>query len=302
MSSPELPTADLLHTLWFPRLHVRGAIVALDNSATEVWTRGSYPPVVAAALGEVLAASALFLTGIKSASKLSIQLQGAGGLRLLFAEASPGVSLRGIARVDEEAPVTLFPAPDSARLAITIEAGPDSRYQGIVPLEGADLSGAFTAYFERSEQLPTRLQLGSDGSTVAAGLIVQKLPLQGGAESAAEIDPDGWNRLGFLLDTVRPDELLRTPPLDLLRRVFAEEEVVLVETRPVHFACSCSRQRVSAVLTQLGHAECEAALAAGGEDAVRITCEFCGQRYRFDRIEIASLFLPAVQDGPARPT
>lgn len=302
MSSPEFSTADLLHTLWFPRLHVRGAIVSLGRSAAEVWSRGGYPPAVAAALGEVLAASALFLTGIKSASKLSIQLQGAGGLRLLFAEASPGLSLRGIARIDAEVPLALFPPADSARLAITIEAGPDSRYQGIVPLEGTDLSGAFTAYFERSEQLPTRLQLGSDGATVAAGLIVQKLPVQGGAEAAAEIDPDGWNRLGFLLETVRPAELLRTPPLDLLRRVFGEEELVLVETRPVHFACSCSRQRVSAVLTQLGDAECEAALAASGEDAVRITCEFCGQHYRFDRIEIASLFLPAVQDGPARPT
>lgn len=302
MSSSEPATADLLHTLWFPRLHVRGAIVQLGASAQEVWTRGRYAPEVASALGEVLAASALFLTGMKSASKLSIQLQGAGGLKLLFAEASPGVSLRGIARVDPDEAIALFPAPDSARLAITIEAGPEHRYQGIVPLEGSDLSGAFTAYFERSEQLPTRLVLGSDGAGVAAGLIVQKVPVLGGEEAEAEIDPDGWNRLGFLLDTVRSAELIGTPPLDLLRRVFGEEELVLVDTRPVHFACSCSRQRVSAVLTQLGPAECEAALAGSGDEAIAITCEFCGQQYRFDRIEVASLFLKDVQEGPARPT
>lgn len=293
---------DLLHTLWFPRLRVRGAIVRLAASAAEVWRRGGYPAAVATALGEVLAASALFLSGTKSASKLSIQLQGGGGLKLLFAEASPGVALRGIARLDPAQPVQLFPPPPEARLAITIEAGSEHRYQGIVPLEGADLAAAFMGYFERSEQLPTRLKLASDGAAQAAGLIIQQVPAVGGEAAGATIDPDGWNRLGFLLDTVSTVELVQTPSLDLLRRVFAEEELVLVDSRPVHFACSCSRPRVAQVLTSLGPEECEAALVAGGDAAITITCEFCGQQYRFDRIEVLSLFRHDVQEGPARPT
>ena len=52
--------------------------------------------------------------------------------------------------------------------------------------------------------------------------------------------------------------------------------------KPLRFACSCSRERVEAMLVSLGQDEAEAAAdAAGGEANIR--CEFCGQSYRFDK-------------------
>ena len=65
-------------------------------------------------------------------------------------------------------------------LAITIEnpalgnAEP-MRYQGLVALDSATLDQAFEAYFEQSEQLPSRLLLACDGQR-EAGLLLQKLP------------------------------------------------------------------------------------------------------------------------------
>ena len=69
----------------------------------------------------------------------------------------------------------------------------------------------------------------------------------------------------------------------------------LLGTKPLGFACSCSRERVEAMLVSLGQAEADAAVeAAGGQAQVR--CEFCGQSYRFSPDEIASLFATATAD------
>lgn len=284
--------SDFLHSFWFPQLQVRGAVVRLRHSLSAVLERGAYPAMAAVALGEVLAASALFSAGLKRAERLSIQLQDAGALRLLFAEYNAGGSLRGIARIDDTRELQLFPFDDGARMAITIETGVDRRYQGIVALEGDSLAQAFTAYFQRSEQLQTRLLLACDGGLVAGGLLLQSMPVG----ASAEVDPDGWNRLGHLLATVSPAELLEVEPLDLLSRVFAEETVALTASQPLRFACSCSRDRVAQVLQSLGRDECAAALAE--RPVVEITCEFCGQSYAFDPVEVESLFHPVIAPAP----
>lgn len=285
-------SADFLHSFWFPQLQVRGAIVSLRTTVATVLERGPYPLPVAQALGEVLAASALFSAGLKQAQRLSIQLQDAGAVRLLFAECVAGGGLRGIARIAEEGELRLFPPQDSARMAISIETGAEQRYQGIVALEGDSLAQAFTGYFERSEQLDTRLLLACDGGLVAAGLLLQRMPVS----TSVTVDPDGWNRLGHLLATVQSAELLGTEPLTLLERLFVEESVALNASTAMHFACTCSRERVAQVLHALGRGECEAALAERG--SIEITCEFCGQRQEFDAVEVESLFHPVIVPAP----
>jgi molecular chaperone Hsp33 len=197
--------------------------------------------------------------------------------------------------MDETIAAQMIPFDADARMAITIETGvAEQRYQGIVALEGESLADAFTAYFERSEQLQTRLLLACDGGLVAAGLLLQKLPMSTPAN--AEQDPDGWNRLGHLLATLSPAELLGSDPLELLRLLFAEETVALTHSQSVRFACSCSRERVGDVLQSLGREECAAALTE--RQVIDVTCEFCGQTYTFDAVEVESLFHTGIQPAP----
>ncbi|HYM85888.1 MAG TPA: Hsp33 family molecular chaperone HslO, partial [Pseudoxanthomonas sp.] len=95
-----------------------------------------------------------------------------------------------------------------------------------------------------------------------------------------------------LFDTLQPDELLDTPAELLLHRLFHEEEVSVLVRRPLYFACSCSRERVAAMLHSLGTTEAHAALVDG---QVEVHCEFCGQRHLFSLVEIEELFaLPLV--------
>lgn len=278
---------------------VRGVRVHLDDTWRQIRGRVDYPETVAGLLGEAAAASALFTGHAKVDGRLSVQLRSHGALRTLFAECTAAGTLRGIAQLAEDAaPVErdLRALGDGAVLAITIENpsrdGRDPvRYQGLVALESDTLAGAFEDYFRQSEQLPTRLLLAADG-TRAAGLMLQKLP-------GDEGDADGWNRASALFDTLRARELLEWPGETLLQRLFHEDGVNILGSRPLSFGCSCSRGRVESMLLSLGREEADAAVT-DGEATVR--CEFCGQTYSFTPEQIAGLFDSAAHemDAPDR--
>jgi molecular chaperone Hsp33 len=280
---------DRLTRFLLPEAGVRGVRVHLDDTWRQIRSRAEYPDGIAHLLGEATAAAALFTGHAKVDGRLSVQLRGQGALRTLFAECTAAGTLRGIAQFDEDAapPQGLADLGPDPILAITIENpaphGRDpQRYQGLVPLEGSDLQAAFEHYFLQSEQLPTRLLLASDGER-AAGLMLQKLPGDGG-------DEDGWRRATALFDTLTPDELLALPGPTLLHRLFHEEAPEVLAGRALRFGCSCSRERVEAMLVSLGQEEARAAVADG---AARVRCEFCGQGYAFTGAEIEGLFAPS---------
>ena len=91
-------------------------------------------------------------------------------------------------------------------------------------------------------------------------------------------------------------ELLALPAATLLHRLFHEEAPELLGTRPLRFGCSCSRERVAAMLRSLGEEEARAAAETSGQ--VEIRCEFCGRRYDFPLTEFGVLFAAT----PAEPT
>lgn len=280
------PDRDTLTRFLLERSGIRGVVVHLDQTWAEIAARTEYPPSVAARLGETCAAAALFTGHAKIDGRLSVQMRGTGALRTLFAECTAAGTLRGIAHFDQPLPSPLTPrafGPGSL-LAITIESTPPgahepTRYQGLVGLEADSLAEAFEAYFEQSEQLPTRLLLATvEGRT--AGLMLQKLP-------GAEGDMDGWNRCNALFGTLGGQELAELPVETLLHRLFHEERVKLLDRRPLAFACSCSRERVADMLRTLGADEAHGALVDG---VALVHCDFCGEGYRFETEQIDALF------------
>ncbi|MBB6598518.1 Hsp33 family molecular chaperone HslO [Luteimonas sp. MC1825] len=293
------PDRDHLTRFLLPRAGVRGVHVHLDDTWRSITSSDDYPPTVRAMLGESSAAAALFTGHTKVDGRLSVQLRGTSALRTLFAECTAAGTLRGIARMADDAGdiAGLHAIGDDALLAITIENPgigdrDPVRYQSLVSLDAPDLSTAFEAYFVQSEQLPTRILLAADGDS-AVGLMLQKLP----GDSVADVD--GWDRASALFSTLRCTELLETGVGELLHRLFHEEDPQIVGGRPLEFACSCSRGRVEAMLASLGRTEAEAALADG---VASVRCEFCGQAYAFDAAGIHAIFTQqrSPMDAPPR--
>ena len=62
------------------------------------------------------------------------------------------------------------------------------------------------------------------------------------------------------------------------------------------FACSCSRERVAAMLKGLGQQEADSIIAEQGQ--IEVSCDFCGQQERFDAVDVGRLFTPAAQQSP----
>jgi molecular chaperone Hsp33 len=291
---------DLLHRFLLPDAGVRGTLVRLGASWREVASRADYPPALRARLGETLVASALLTGSIKLDGALSVELKSSSALRLLFAECNDQGHLRGLARWHEPLPESLaLDQLADAVMAITVgnvERG--QRSEGLVELRHAGLAESLEDYFIRSEQLPARILLAVDAQQ-AVGLMLQKMPDEGGRDAAA--DEDAWDRVMHLTATLGEQELLGTPAEALLYRLYHEESVRLLSSRPLAFGCSCSRERVSAMLRSLGREEVEAALAAR-DGEVEVICEFCAQRYAFDRIDAEHLLSDGAAPGPSETT
>ncbi|MFC5743937.1 Hsp33 family molecular chaperone HslO [Dyella tabacisoli] len=278
---------DVLHRFLLERAGVRGVLVRLGAAWREIAGRADYPAALRAMLGQSLAASALLTGNIKLDGALSVELKSTGALRLLFTECTDQGRLRGLARWNDPLPESLsLSALPQAVMAITIgqiERG--QRYQGLVDLQHADIASALENYFSQSEQLPAKILLAADGEH-AVGLILQKLPSEGGHDAVE--DEDAWTRIQYLTATLGTEELLATAPEQLLYRLYHEESIRLFEPRSLAFGCSCSRERVESMLRSLGRDEVEATLLAR-DGEIEVICEFCAQRYTFDRIDAEHL-------------
>jgi molecular chaperone Hsp33 len=156
----------------------------------------------------------------------------------------------------------------------------------------------------QSEQLETTLVLAADDK-VAAGLLIQRLPLAGAGNLAgsSSVDDDSidshedYRRIAILASSLQRDELLGLDVDTILRRLFWQEKLRRLrsnadEARP-YFACSCSRERVEKMMLGLGQPEAQSILAERGE--IEVDCNFCGARQRFDAVDVAQIFSAGVK-------
>ena len=323
-----------LHKFLFDGLPVRGMIVRLTDAWTEILSRragnttsGAYPAAVSNLLGEMAAAGVLMQSNIQFNGALVLQVFGDGPVKLAVVEVQSDLSLRATATVHGEVPgdaalSQMLNVAGGGRCAITLD--PQNRhpgqqpYQGVVPLHGDHneklerLSDVLQHYMLQSEQLDTVLVLAANDE-VAAGLLIQRMPLKGEGNLAAGLSHrenedqigrnEDYNRIAHLAASLTSDALLTLDVDTILRRLFWEEKLVRFEPLQgadgPRFACTCNRERVSNMLRNLGAQEAESILAEQGE--IEVGCEFCGQQYRYDAVDAAQIFVAPVVSQPAAP-
>lgn len=307
VASARLPGEDLVLPFEVKPLGVRGRLVRLGAAVDDILHRHDYPPPVSALLAEAVALTAILGAMLKFDGKFILQTKTDGPVDMMVADfVSPGL-IRGYARFDAKRVAAIRTPTQSdllgqGYLAMTVDQGPDmERYQGIVPLEGNDLTAAAHAYFEKSEQIPTALRMaagpllerGAKAEAWRAGAImVQHLPRDGGSsplpthsgdapegvENASPQEDDDWVKARLLLNTVEAHELL-DPQLsaeELLYRLYHEDGVTAYPATPLERYCSCSRESITRMLARFP-SEDQADMVENGEIAV--TCEFCSTTY-----------------------
>jgi molecular chaperone Hsp33 len=337
-----------LHKFIFDGLPVRGAIVRLTDTWQEVLHRrdantktGAFPAPVNELLGEMLAAGALMQSNIKFNGALILQIMGDGPLKIAVAEVQSDLSMRATATVQGEIADAsklsdMVNVLGQGRCAITLDPKDpqpgQQAYQGVVPLHGdrreklEKMSEVLEHYMLQSEQLDTRLVLAANDK-VAAGLLIQRMPVEGegnlekdaarigwraagpslgsttpsGGSERHEVpsvgagDDESFNRIATFASSLKREELLTLDVDAILHRLYWDDPHTRFEPAQPRFACTCSHERVAAMLRNLGTEEVESVIAEQG--SVEVGCEFCGAQYRFDPVQAAEVFIDA-QDHP----
>jgi molecular chaperone Hsp33 len=296
-------------------LDSRGRVVRLGPALDAILTRHNYPAPVARLLGEAVVLASLIGSSLKFEGRFIMQTQTDGPVNLIVVDLDAPDGLRGYARFDADAVMTAIERGETkpgqllgkGHLAMTVDQGVHmERYQGIVALEGGTLEDVAHAYFQQSEQIPTLVRLavaqhsvrGSGGPHWRAGgalvqflpphgqSVMPDLPGDGNFDNPETADPDfveddKWTTTRALLSTVGDDELA-DPDVSaerLLFRLFHETGVRVFEPIALEERCTCSAERIEAMLRDNFSAEERQEMVVNGE--IEVVCEFCSADYHF---------------------
>lgn len=268
---------------------VRGRLLRLPSMPAATLRRCGYPLPAAFLLAEAQSLAALLGSDLKNGKRFTLHASGNGAFSDLSVDCYADGLLRSYLAVDHErlrrwtsgkngdAP-NPFLYLGQGHLAFTLDAGADAPpYQGIVALEGTSLTAAVMRYLEQSEQLASVVRLAltargaaNDGAVLgytSAALLLQKM---GGDNE------EGFTRIAALTKTLTDDELSdrSLAPERLLYRLFNEEEVTVYPAKTLYHGCTCSDEKMQAVLKTYAPEAFETG------EPVEVTCRFCGETRR----------------------
>jgi len=295
---------DLVQPFQIDPFALRGRLVRLGPTVDRILSQHDYPEPVAAILGEAITLAVVLAGALKYEGVFTLQTKSDGPIRLLVADVSTEGAVRGYAQYDSERLEAAWDGngsspsvPDligSGYIAFTVDQGEHTdRYQGIVEIVGATLAECAQHYFRQSEQIQAGIKLsvgrtGHDGGWRAGGLMLQRVPPEGGYGVIADDFEDGWRRAMVLMSTATPAELVDPdlPPRRLLFRLFHDEGVRVYYTHPLEARCRCSRERIAKILRSFPASDIE---EMREEKVTTVTCEFCNTRYEFTSDDLARL-------------
>jgi molecular chaperone Hsp33 len=294
---------DLVQPFQFEPFALRGRLVRLGPTIDRILSQHAYPEPVAAMLGEAITLAVLLAGALKYHGVFTLQTKGDGPIRLIVADVSTDGAVRGYAQYDQPKLAAADDgkaAPSVPRLlgagyiAFTVDQGEETdRYQGIVELAGATLADCAQHYFRQSEQIQAGIKLavgktGPGGGWRAGGLMLQRVPPEGGYGVIADDVEDGWRRAMVLMSSATSGELVdpNLAPHRLLFRLFHEDGVRVFDTHRLEARCRCSRERIETILRAFPADELD---DMQKEHVTTVTCEFCSRRYTFDAEEISRL-------------
>jgi molecular chaperone Hsp33 len=260
--------------------------------AREASRRHKAAPVASAVLGYGMTGGALLGALLKAQQRVALKVEANGPLRKVVVEADAYGRVRGyVAEPDVQWPLPI--GPDAVADALghlgVLTVVKDLRlkdlFTGVVPLESGALDKELAHYLNRSEQVPSLVEMGIhlDGLgrlAAAGGMLFQLLP---NAERRALAD------LAERLEDLPPLETLLVDghgPADILASAFGSTDYVILEQQPLLFRCTCSRERSRQALLTLGRQDIEELIAEG--EAV-VDCHFCHERYVFAPEELAAI-------------
>lgn len=255
---------------------VRVMAVVVDGPAEEMRARHELDGEAAVLAAEGMVASVLLAAHVKGEERLTVDLRTERPPFVFTADVDGDGSVRARFRPQHVPPMGRH---FSGMISVMKSLGRKELYRGVADVRRERWEGALQRYLVTSQQVDARVRIQADlgakgGVAFAAGLLVERMPGLPVDEFAALYD-----------DPLRSDfrELMTGFAFGQL----AGSPVEVLGARDIRFRCSCSRQRVVAMLRSLGRDEVQGLLEEQGR--AEVTCHYCNTRYEIGGDELRAM-------------
>lgn len=274
-----------------------GSIMASAISSTNIVATAQQvhrlSPVATAALGRLLTGASLMGAQLKQRrAALTVRIKGDGPLGVMVASATSDGNVRGFVgnpncetEYYENGHINVGKAVGSnGTLYVVRDYGTGEPYTGVVELVSGEIAEDITSYYANSEQIPTVCALGvlldkQDGALLlAGGMLIQLLP------GATQDICDKLEANIKKLESVTTMMAKGMAPLDMCRAALEGFELEVLDEMPVHYYCTCSRQRVEQSFASIPDDQLRGMINSTGN--VEAVCHYCNKKYLFTAKEI----------------
>lgn len=252
--------------------------------------------VATAALGRLLSATSMMGAMLKDKDGIvNTRIAGDGPLGVVISVSDSNGNVRGYVE-NSNCPTEYY---DNGKINVAKAVGKDGvlnvmrsfgtnePYIGKVKLVSGEIAEDITHYYATSEQIPTICALGVliDKETgvplVSGGLLVQLLP---GA------DDNTIEKLENNLKSLEPITVMLSKEmstLEMCKLILKDFEVEVLDEYPVKYVCSCTREKLLALIEDLGQEEIKSMIEEDG--GASANCHFCNKKYIFSKEDLENL-------------
>ncbi len=272
---------------------VRAFAATTRDLVEEARMRHNTSPVATAALGRLLSAGAMMGSMLKSdEDQLTLQILCGGPIGGITVVADNQADVKGYV----QNPDVILPAKNGkldvggavgvGLLRVVRDMGMKEPYTSEVELVSGEIAEDLTYYFVNSEQIPSSVGLGvlmNKNNTVrqAGGFIIQMMPYAT-EETISQIEE---NLKGVTSVTDMLDRGLT--PEEILDQLLGNVGLVITDTMPTRFLCTCSRERVGQAIASLDKSEIQNMIDDGKD--IEAKCKYCNTTYTYSVDELKQM-------------
>jgi molecular chaperone Hsp33 len=249
-------------------------------------------PVATAALGRAATGALLLAATMKDEERIIVRFEGDGPLGRLIADAK-GNTVRGYI----QHPLVELPTKNGkldvgggigkGNIVVTRFLQNAEPFNGYCELKNGEIAMDIANYLYQSEQTPSTVALGvkiNKDTTVqvAGGYFLQPMP--GTADEVLKKLEDNITTMPYVTELLAAG----LTPAQIIERLGQGLTVSIKETIPLYQKCTCSKEKVGAMLMALPEKDFR---ELAKDDITTVHCDFCDRTYTFTPEELYELRL-----------
>lgn len=277
-----------------------GAVMASAINSTDiVYTAQAVhktSTVATAALGRMLTATSMMGAMLKkSDATINLRMSGNGPLGAIVTVGDANGNVKGYVG-NANCPTAYY---DNGKINVSQAVGKDGILNVMrdlgsgdpfvtqVPITSGEIAEDITNYYATSEQIPTVCALGvlidkeTSLAILSGGFLIQLLP--GADESTITRLEENISKLESVTTMLAKGFSI----LDICKKALDGFEVEVLDEYPVHYVCSCNKEKLQRILEGFSKEELEQMV--NEEKPVNANCNFCNKTYTFTADELKKI-------------